>query len=85
MTTKMHNKMRANTWILLAAICLSAPGILNAAEAGGGSTAEQSAREILAATGVRGGLIVHVGSGDGKLTAAVGEGPGYLVLGLETD
>ncbi|MFH1267038.1 MAG: PQQ-binding-like beta-propeller repeat protein, partial [Planctomycetota bacterium] len=77
MTTKMHNKMRANTWILLAAICLSAPGILKAAE--------QSAHEILTATGVRGGLIVHLGSADGKLTAALGVGQGYLVQGLDTD
>jgi len=46
---------------------------------------QASGREILAATGVRGGLIVHVGCGDGKLTAALSAGEGYLVHGLDTD
>lgn len=44
---------------------------------------QQSATEILAATGVRGGLIVHVGCGDGKLTAALCAGPSYIVHGLD--
>ena len=30
---------------------------------------EQSSREILDASGVRGGLVVHVGCGDGRFTA----------------
>ncbi|MEE8321538.1 MAG: PQQ-binding-like beta-propeller repeat protein, partial [Gammaproteobacteria bacterium] len=42
-----------------------------------------SAKEILEATGVKGGLIVHVGCGDGKLAAAIGKSDGYLVQGLE--
>jgi len=44
-----------------------------------------SAEEILAATGVRGGLVVHLGCGDGRLTAALADGDGYLVHGLDTD
>ena len=43
------------------------------------------AREILDAAGVRGGLVVHLGSGDGKLTAALRQGAGYQVHGLDTD
>jgi len=43
------------------------------------------ARRILADTGVRGGLIVHVGCGDGRLTAALGANEHYLVQGLDTD
>ena len=43
------------------------------------------ARRILADTGVQGGLIVHLGCGDGGLTAALGAGQGYLVHGLEAD
>ncbi len=42
-------------------------------------------QKILEATGVRGGLVVHVGCGDGKLTAALRAGDGYLVHGLDTD
>ncbi len=41
--------------------------------------------QILAATGIKGGLIVHLGCGDGKLTAALHAGEGYLVQGLDTD
>ena len=43
------------------------------------------AKDILKATGVKGGLIVHVGCGDGKLTAALRAGEQYLVHGLDTD
>ncbi|NQU23510.1 MAG: class I SAM-dependent methyltransferase, partial [Candidatus Nealsonbacteria bacterium] len=44
-----------------------------------------SAEQILDETGVQGGLIIHVGCGDGKLTAALGAGDGYLVHGLDAD
>jgi len=44
-----------------------------------------TAREILDATGVRGGLVVHVGCGDGKLTAALRANDSYIVHGLATD
>jgi len=46
---------------------------------------EPAAEEILETTGVQGGLIVHVGCGDGQLTAALGARDGYLVQGLDTD
>ena len=45
----------------------------------------QDSREILDATGVRGGLIVHVGCGNGRLTAALRANERYLVHGLDTD
>ena len=41
--------------------------------------------EILATSGVKGGLVVHLGCGDGKLTAALGVNDSYLVHGLDTD
>ena len=44
-----------------------------------------AAKEILADTGTAGGLVVHVGCGDGKLTAALGTGDGFLVQGLDAD
>jgi len=43
------------------------------------------ARQILDDTGVKGGLVVHLGCGDGALTAALGAGDGYLVHGLDAD
>jgi len=46
---------------------------------------ERAARRILEATGVKGGLVVHVGCGEGKLTAALRAGPAYLVQGLDTN
>lgn len=44
-----------------------------------------SAEAILDATGVRGGLIVHLGSGDGTLTAALRINDRFVVHGLDTD
>lgn len=51
----------------------------------GPADAEAAAREILELSGVQGGLIVHLGCGDGRLTAALGAGEGFLVHGLEQD
>ncbi len=45
----------------------------------------QSAAELLERAGVGGGLIVHVGCGDGELTAALRKGDQYFVHGLDTD
>lgn len=47
--------------------------------------AEQKAKQILNTTGVKGGLIVHIGCGDGKLTAALCANESYLVHGLDTE
>ncbi|HUV62766.1 MAG TPA: PQQ-binding-like beta-propeller repeat protein, partial [Sedimentisphaerales bacterium] len=46
---------------------------------------EQQARSILEATGVRGGLVVHLGCGDGHLTAALHASDSFIVHGLDTD
>ncbi len=61
--------------------------------AGSGSTAAIAAdapeaamaREILDAAGVSGGLVVHVGCGDGKLTAALATNDRYVVHGLDRE
>ncbi len=45
----------------------------------------QDAKQILDDTGVKGGLIIHLGCGDGKLTAALRGSESYLVHGLDTD
>jgi len=53
--------------------------------AAGGPAFGASAKQILDATGVRGGLVVHVGCGDGALTAALRASDAYVVQGLDTD
>ena len=50
-----------------------------------GADVEAEAKRILDATGVTGGLVVHVGCGDGKLTAALRASDSLLVHGLDTD
>ena len=47
--------------------------------------AAATAEKILKAAGVKGGLVVHVGCGDGKLTAALRANDSYLVHGLDAD
>jgi len=59
-------------------LTLLGAGALQPAEAG-------QAGEILKATGVKGGLVVHLGCGDGKLTAALCAGEAYLVHGLDAN
>lgn len=44
-----------------------------------------AARRILEATGVTGGLVVHVGCGDGQLTAALAASDSYLVHGVDAN
>ena len=46
---------------------------------------QQRARRILATCNVKGGLVVHMGCGVGKLTAALRADERYLVHGLDTD
>ncbi|HID24154.1 MAG TPA: methyltransferase domain-containing protein, partial [Planctomycetaceae bacterium] len=49
------------------------------------SAVVQEARRLIESSGVRGGLVVHVGCGGGGLTAALRLDERYLVQGLETD
>jgi len=46
-------------------------------------TPSQQAEEILKLCDVTGGLVVHIGCGNGRLTAALRAGDGYLVHGLD--
>jgi len=48
------------------------------------SAERDRARQIMDNTNVKGGLIVHLGCGDGKLTAALHVNDSYLVQGLDT-
>ena len=67
--------------VVVLSACTIAAGLAGTASAG---AATAQARQILAATGVRGGLVVHVGCGDGTLTAALRASDSYLVHGLDT-
>ncbi|MHC4402990.1 MAG: class I SAM-dependent methyltransferase, partial [Planctomycetota bacterium] len=58
--------------------------VLEAAESSQQDDAGQSAQQILKAAGVAGGLIVHLGCGDGSETADMLLGSSYLVHGLDT-
>ena len=44
---------------------------------------EKRAQAIFETAGVRGGLVVHLGCGDGRLTAALHRDKSYVVQGLE--
>ncbi|MFO8013758.1 MAG: PQQ-binding-like beta-propeller repeat protein [Phycisphaerae bacterium] len=46
---------------------------------------QAEAQQILEETGVRGGMVVHLGCDEGRLTAALGAGEAYLVHGLDRD
>ena len=57
----------------------------SAAEPSGRGVERDLAQGILEATGVKGGLIVHLGCGDGKLTAELAAERGFFVHDLEAD
>jgi len=74
-------------WIVIFCLASACSGWVALAgdQAPGSPPAAERAKEILAATGVRGGLVVHLGCGDGRLTAALRASSSYLVHGLDTD
>jgi len=68
----------------LCLVCMAAVTLLMPPAAyAGNNTAAATARRILSDAGISGGLIVHLGCGDGKLTAALRAGDSYLVHGLD--
>jgi outer membrane protein assembly factor BamB len=68
------------------AAALAPRAAAGASETPAPASAEKAlAQQILQTTGVRGGLVVHVGCGDGRLTAALHAGDAYLVHGLDAD
>ncbi|MDP6542633.1 MAG: PQQ-binding-like beta-propeller repeat protein [Phycisphaerae bacterium] len=60
------------------ALSVLLPGLSAAAGA-------ESAADIIKTSGAKGGVVVHVGCGDGKLTAALRVNDSYLVHGLDSD
>ena len=66
-------------------ILLLCGALLKGAPVAGEGAEHALAGRILEATGVEGGIVVHLGCGDGKLTAALRANDSYLVHGLDTD
>ena len=67
------------------AVLTTAAIVLFTAENPRFATAGDEAADIISTSGVKGGLVVHLGCGDGKFTARLRAGDGYLVHGLDTD
>jgi 2-polyprenyl-3-methyl-5-hydroxy-6-metoxy-1,4-benzoquinol methylase len=84
--------MKRKSWFLTGFVCsvwmlciVSSAMAVPRTPSGEPSRYDQKAMWILGATGVKGGLVVHIGCGDGKLTAALHAGDNYLVHGLDQD
>lgn len=69
----MNEQTRRDTWILT---------ILAFAFVGSGPLLTA---DVIESSGVSGGLVVHVGCGDGRLTAGLRASEGFIVQGLDTD
>ncbi len=77
-----RSRIAALSCLAVVSLCV---GVIGPAEARAAAGEEALAPQILAEAGVKGGLIVHVGCGDGKLTVALRAGDSYLVHGLDAD
>jgi len=72
---------KTNAWplrLLLALVLAAQAGV------SGAQTPRAAARQILDTAGVQGGLVAHLGCGDGQLTAALQANDRYRVHGLDT-
>ena len=69
---------------MVLSLVLAAATAVSAAGRRPTSPKEQASR-ILEATAVRGGLVVHLGCGDGRLTAALRANDSFMVHGLDAD
>jgi outer membrane protein assembly factor BamB len=77
--TVVKRRLLAASILLLTATCT----LVVAARRPTDDAMRAMAAEIIDATGVKGGLIVHLGCGDGQLTAALRANGRYLVHGLD--
>ena len=64
-------------------ICLLAISCIVSVVEAKQATPKQQAKRIFDTSGVKGGLVVHIGCGDGKLTAALRPNDSYIVHGLD--
>ncbi|MAG94552.1 MAG: hypothetical protein CMJ48_12515 [Planctomycetaceae bacterium] len=82
----MNARMRIAGHVCLG-VCVVTVGLSGAdrTAALGAETPHPTAGAVLEATGVQGGLVVHVGCGNGKLIADLATRSGFLVQGLDSD
>jgi len=76
--------MKTNGFFLTRIACIVWVSCMISSVSAQSADYEKQASRILDAAGIKGGLIVHVGCGDGKLTASLYSDDGYLVHGLDT-
>ena len=76
--------MKPNTSFTIIVLVLSMGLCVASVTTAGPSTRSREAKGILHTTGVKGGLVLHLGCAEGRLTAALAAGDGYLVEGLDT-
>jgi len=69
-------------WVVVSLACMTVLQAARASEQGG---TRKLAQRMLNAAGVTGGLVVHLGCGDGRLTAALRAGDSFTVQGLDAD
>jgi len=81
--TRTTHALRVGPFSLL--LIFAVASVPEAADTSDRDAAGNLARQALKATGVKGGLIVHVGCGDGRSTPGFKAGEGCLVQGLDTD
>ncbi len=82
-TTRVTGVLRIGFPLL--GILLLCEAVLKGAETAGPTSEGAFAQQAMEATGIRGGLVVHVGCGDGRLTAALHANDSYLAHGLDAD
>ncbi len=75
-SSRLHNLLT-----ILLFICIGAT-VTAAGSADGQAAARSRARAVLRTSGIRGGLVVHLGCDDGSLTAALRAGDSFVVQGL---
>lgn len=80
----MKRRVAIELW-LTGLLPLLAQGLLAVTAQANKGDAMTQAGEILNTAGVKGGIVVHLGCGDGKLTAALRSSDRYTVHGLEAD
>jgi len=76
---RCHPAMKSRLWGLLVLFFLTSTNVAQT------NDPTRLARKILNATAAKGGIVVHLGCGDGKLTAALRADESYTVHGLDTD
>ncbi|MCD6304513.1 MAG: PQQ-binding-like beta-propeller repeat protein, partial [Planctomycetes bacterium] len=74
---------RKSGWVLPPAAAVVFAALAAVMPAWARTPVRPDGKEIIAASGVRGGLVVHVGCGDGHLTAELHAGDSFIVHGLD--